>query len=249
MAHIGRHSADLEVWLGMAESVAGAVAQLHREWDGWMPKEIDLGGGFAVPRDPFGRAHGRKDAPPAPSPEEYAGAMTQGLRDGFVRHGLSPAGIALEVEPGRAMYGNIGVHLATVRNLKEQRDPFPWRWIETDTSDVFLLDTILEGCRWTVVPASNAGAPATQTADVVGISCGFDVIVPEASLPEVGVGEVLAFFDTGAYQDACANNFNAMPRPATVLVSGDSAVVIKRRETIEEVYARDVIPDRLVAVP
>ena len=56
---------------------------------------------------------------------------------------------------------------------------------------------------------------------------------------------MLAFLDTGAYQDACASNFNGLPRPATVLVRGDEAEVVKRAETVADVFARDVIPERL----
>jgi diaminopimelate decarboxylase len=121
----------------------------------------------------------------------------------------------------------------------------PWRWVETDTTEMFLSDSIVEHCRWTAIVAGKADAPATQTADIVGISCGFDVIVHQTSLPEVGPGDVLAFLDTGAYQDACSNNFNALPRPATVLVHGREAEIIKRAETVEDVFHRDVVPDRL----
>jgi diaminopimelate decarboxylase len=56
---------------------------------------------------------------------------------------------------------------------------------------------------------------------------------------------VLAFLDTGAYQDACASNFNGLPRPATVLVHGADAEVVKRAETVDEVFTRDAIPARL----
>jgi len=57
----------------------------------------------------------------------------------------------------------------------------------------------------------------------------------------------VAFLDTGAYQDALATNFNALVRPATVLVTGDRSEVIKRRETLEDVLHRDVVPRRLVS--
>jgi hypothetical protein len=74
---------------------------------------------------------------------------------------------------------------------------------------------------------------------------GFDVVVAAARLPEIAAGDVLALLDTGAYQDAGACNFNAMPRPATVLVRGRDADVIKRAETVAEVFRRDVVPVRL----
>ena len=51
--------------------------------------------------------------------------------------------------------------------------------------------------------------------------------------------------DTGAYQEVSMSNFNALPRPATVLVTGDRASVIRRSETEEDVFRRDVIPEYL----
>ena len=80
---------------------------------------------------------------------------------------------------------------------------------------------------------------------MTGRTCALDVIVPDAELPPIEAGDVLAFLDTGAYQDACASNFNALPRPGTALVSGDRAEMVRRHETIEDVFARDVIPERL----
>jgi len=82
-------------------------------------------------------------------------------------------------------------------------------------------------------------------ADVVGSSCNPDRILPEADLPDVGPGDVIAVLDTGAYQDALSNNFNALPRPAAVLVSGERSELIRRAETVQDVFARDVVPERL----
>jgi diaminopimelate decarboxylase len=53
--------------------------------------------------------------------------------------------------------------------------------------------------------------------------------------------------DTGAYQEVSMSNFNAMPRPATVLVTGDRAEIIRRAETEEDVFRRDLIPVHLRA--
>jgi diaminopimelate decarboxylase len=132
-----------------------------------------------------------------------------------------------------------------VTNIKRQTAPVDYTWVETDTSDSFLPDVNLERNRWTVCVAGRASDRPAMVADVVGISCNFDVIVPAANLPEVRVGDTLAFIDTGAYQDANATNFNALPRPATVLVTGDQSEIVKRAETIGDVFARDVIPRRL----
>jgi catechol 2,3-dioxygenase-like lactoylglutathione lyase family enzyme len=226
--------------------MARLLGELTDCWDGWLPREIDLGGGFPIPRDPFGagsRAQERRDL--APGLAAYADAITGALRTGLQHAGVDPTGIQLEVEPGRSLYGNAGVHLTTVRHVKRQLEPVPLTWVETDSSEIFVADVIFERNRWEAIVANRASEPATQTADVVGISCNLDVIVPDAELPEVSAGDVIAFLDTGAYQDANASNFNALPRPATVLVNRAEADVIKRAETIADVFARDRVPARL----
>jgi catechol 2,3-dioxygenase-like lactoylglutathione lyase family enzyme len=111
-------------------------------------------------------------------------------------------------------------------------------------------------------PASAAGVRRSATsqcevkgervlvhADVTGRTCALDVIVPDAELPPVEAGDVLAFLDTGAYQDATATNFNALPRPGTALVTGDRAELIRRHETLDDVFRRDLIPKRLRGGP
>jgi diaminopimelate decarboxylase len=238
MAHLGRHSADPEVWRAMAGSFAAATGRVCAGLDGWRPAELDVGGGYPAPRDPI-----RNE--PAPPIEDIAAALTSGLRDGLSRAGIDAAGIRLEAEPGRSLYADTGIQLTAVRHLKQQRGPVPMRWVETDTTEMFMADLLIEHARFQVVAASRADAAAEQTADVVGMSCGFDLLVPDARLPALDPGDVLAFLDNGAYQDACASNFNGLPRPGTVLVSGSSAEWIKRPETVEDVFARDVVPERL----
>lgn len=246
--HLPRHRPEAGMYGIMIRAFIDLVAQLCGAWNGWVPREIDIGGGFAVPRDPTGRLLSRlanRSAGPAPTIDEYAEVITSALRTELGRHGLPAEGLALEVEPGRAMYADAGIHLASVVNTKRESSPVAWRWVETDTTEMFLPDSLIEHNRWTVVLASRADDEPVGAADVVGISCGFDLMVPSVPLPDVHDGETLAFLDTGAYQDASATNFNALPRPATVLVHGAEAEIVKRAETVHDVFARDVVPDRL----
>jgi diaminopimelate decarboxylase len=246
--HVGRHRTEPDYWRQVVAEVVEFLAELRDAWGGWEPGEIDLGGGLPVPRDPFGRELARlrdRPADAAAPVETYADVITTTLRDQLTRHGISPGGRTLEVEPGRALYGNAGIHLATVRRVKRQSRPLPWCWVETDSSENFLPDVFLEHNRWFHVVANKADAPPVMTADVVGCSCNPDRIVPDASLPAMESGDVIAILDTGAYQDALANNFNALGRPATVLVTGGGSEIIKRAETIDDVFARDRVPARL----
>lgn len=236
MVHLGRHSAQPEVWVAMARSFADLVVDLCTSWNDWRPRELDIGGGFPSPRDPTSPAG--EGAPPL---DLTAGSAAGSLRDRLKERGFDPAGIILEAEPGRALFADTGIHLTRVRNIKEQREPTTWRWVETDTTEMFLADLLVEHAHFRPVVASRASEPALLTADLVGISCGFDVLSSQVRLPAVEVGDVIAFLDTGAYQDAVAANFNALPRPGTVLVSGAAARWIKRPETIADVFARDIV--------
>jgi diaminopimelate decarboxylase len=246
-AHIGRHTNRTEQWPAAIGVFVTLLAKLREAWNGWTPRELNLGGGYPVPRDPFGRGLERlKDRQErAPDLSSYAEVVTTSLRQALRSHGFTTGGLRLEVEPGRGMYGDAGIHLATVRNIKVQSTPSPHKWIETDTSDMFLPDVVWEHNRWSAVVANKADAPPTQVADVAGLSCQPDRIVPDAALPEVAVDDTIAILDTGAYQDGLACNFNALPRPGVVLVKGDQAEWIKRPETVADIFQRDLVPDRL----
>jgi diaminopimelate decarboxylase len=166
-------------------------------------------------------------------------ALAAGLRSGLAAAGLTPEQIALQLEPGRAVYGDAGLHLATVRHVKAQATPLARRWIETDTSEAFLADVNLEHSRFACVLAADLDRPPRTDSVVTGISCGFDVLAGAGEVPDARAGDLVAFLDTGAYQDATASNFNAMPRPATVLVSGHEARVVRRAETLDDLLARE----------
>ncbi len=247
MLHLGRHSTNAAMWATAIEQLGLILKRLGDAWGGWSPRELDLGGGFPAPRDPFGRLLPQRADAAATSPgiEEYAEAICATLGTQLERLGLDPTAVQLEIEPGRALYADAGLHLARVGNVKRQSEPTPLVWVETDTSDAYLADVNLEFNRWTCLSVSAADAKPSIVADVTGRTCALDVVVPDAPLPDVSVGDVLAFLDTGAYQDAGASNFNALGRPGTVLVTGDHAEMIRRHETIDDVFARDVIPERL----
>jgi diaminopimelate decarboxylase len=243
-AHLGRHTSAVEPFRLHAQRLGALVGELARVMPGWTPREIDLGGGYSYPGDPTGRA---LRAAPAhtPSPAEYAGAVAGGLAEALSASGVDPRGIALEMEPGRAVYGSAGVHLSTVLNVKRQAAPVPRVWVGCDSSEVLLSDTGWEHSRWDPV-CTDPVTGSDQEVDVVGVSCGFDTITPGARLPGgIAAGDVIAFLATGAYEETLAGNFNSMPRPASVLISGDRAELVRRAELLSDVTRRDRLPRRL----
>jgi diaminopimelate decarboxylase len=241
-AHFSRHTRELDAWAEMMRSFGRLTGELSAYWDGWQPAEIDIGGGLATRRDPTGQAISRvaEQGGPVPSFDDYAETIVTALSQSLELHSMDAASITLEVEPGRACYADAGIHLSRVTNVKSEAEPERLCFVELDTTEMFLLDLHLEHNRWRVLPAGQMTRPTPLLADVVGISCGFDTIVADVELPELVPGEVVAFLDTGAYQEACSNNFNALPRPATVLVRGGEASVVRRAETVDDVFRRDV---------
>ena len=231
--HAARHSGALAFWEAVATATMTTIAALRDAWDGWLPREIDLGGGFPSPRDGVGgrieRVAQGRDVRPV---EEYAAAVTRGAADERRRRSTCPStACCSRPSPAARSSPTRGIHLATVNRVKRQSAPLAWAWVELDTADVFLSDVITEHARFAAVVADRAEAPATQVADLVGCSCNWDQLTEQESLPDVAPGDVIAFLGTGCYEEVSAANFNALPRPATVLVDGAEAYVVRRAET------------------
>lgn len=250
MAHLGRHHVSPGVWEGMAGAFMEAISDVLAAHPSLRIREVGIGGGLPSPRDPFGRADTPRVAGApierrVPPLATYASAILPTVSSGLERLGIDPASVALEVEPGRALFADAGIHLTTVRQVKRETKPFAHTWVETDTSDSWLADTILERNRWGTIVANRADTERSEPAHIVGCTCAPDIIVSRELLPAVEVGDIIAILDTGAYQEASASNFNSLPRPATVLVHGENTELVRRAETVEDVFARDVIPARL----
>ena len=178
---------------------------------------------------------------------EHAEATTRAFREGMKEQGLSTEGMVLEVEPGRALHNDTGIHLAKIKNVKHETENIDRKWLETDTSEVFLgIGGLSVTPPFPYMIASKAGLPATDKADIVGLTCNYECLLEQGPIPEgVEAGDTLAFLNTGSYIEVYACNFNCLPRPGMVLVSGDSAEWVKKPETLEQVFSRDVVPQRL----
>lgn len=239
--HIGRHSTEPSMWSSLVRSYVALMSDLRREWGGWTPDVVNVGGGLPEPRNFATHVlHNRRKE--VPDIGCYARVITETLRSELAQAGISSAGLVLQIEPGRSLHAGTGIHLMTVVNMKISTTTPPTRWIETDSS-MFFLDSGVssEGdpkFRFTV--SNRVDEPASHIADIVGRSCGFERLLAQVPVPDVRAGEIVVLLDTGAYHETEARNFNAMPRPASVLVRGSEARMVKRPETIDDVYARDI---------
>jgi diaminopimelate decarboxylase len=281
--HHGRHNRSTRYWQEQMKSFAEEMGVVCRALGGYQPKEIDIGGGFAIPRDPF-NAETKYSEPYellalhilskglsglnrnwrykvlnkliekflickpnqiyAPTIEEYGRACTSTLRRDLPHHGIETRGLMLQVEPGRGLHGNTAIHLTTVKNIKRMRVPISWNHVVLDTTEFWFTGGRYEHHLHDYIFADKTETPLVDKADIVGRSCYGDRLIPTVLVPrDVKVGDVMAILDVGAYQEVSMSNFNAMPRPATLLVTGDRASVIRRAETEEDVFQRDLVPD------
>jgi diaminopimelate decarboxylase len=233
--HIGRLMPDPAYYRSSAESLVDAVGKLH-DRTGFSPRLLDIGGGLARERDPESR---RLDLNPTPV-ERYLDEIVGRLVAGFESLGL-PLPV-LWLEPGRYIVGNAGVLLATVGEVK--RD-FGRTWVHVDASINNLMRADTVGSCYHVVPVQARDGQSAERVNVVGSLCTGGPLALGRDLPEQRRGDVVAFLDAGMYAETVSTQLNGVPRPATVLVDGDRAEVIKERETVRDVFARHRIPARL----
>lgn len=234
--HLGRLSRLPAYHRWWSAGVATSVCQLLQR-TGFAPAVVNIGGGYAREREPE-----RGDAPlmNPHSIEDYAETVTTQLRQVFESEELDVP--QLWLEPGRYLAGNAGVLLATVGTVKSDVG-MTWLNVDASINDLPRVDN----ARWDYVllPASAMDELAALTADVVGSLCVGRHLKVGALLPELQRGDVVAFLDTGAYSETASTQYNAVPRPATVLVRDDQSWVIKRRETVRDLFERHEVPDHL----
>jgi diaminopimelate decarboxylase len=182
----------------------------------------DLGGGLGVQYT--------SDQPVPPSIEEYVGALVQSLDS---HTGGRPA--RLLVEPGRALCANAGVTLYTVESVK--RNVSLWVAVDGGMSDN--LRPMLYAAPYEAHVADRFDG--SMRCELVGKHCeSGDVIVRDAHLDAPRPGDVIVTPATGAYGYAMASNYNGIPRPPVIFCRDGDARVVVRRESFEDLTARDV---------
>ena len=182
----------------------------------------DLGGGLGV------RYTAGQPAPP--SIEDYVAALI-----GASHAHEGGAQRRLLIEPGRALCANAGVTLYTVQSVKQNVS----RWVAVDGGMSDNLRPMLYGAPYEAHVADRFdGSTACRLA---GKHCeSGDVIVRDAWLDDPRPGDVLVTPATGAYGFAMANNYNGVPRPPVVFCRDGDARVVVRRESFDDLTARDV---------
>jgi diaminopimelate decarboxylase len=179
---------------------------------------LNLGGGLGI-------AYTRDQLPP--SIEEYVETLVRS----------APDGVTVLCEPGRSLVGNAGVTIYRVGTVK--RIPGVRTYVAVDGGMSDNLRPMLYGAQYEAEIADRFGGEDVCT--IAGKHCeSGDVLVRDVKLDDPRPGDVLVTPATGAYGHAMASNYNAIPRPPVIFCRDGEARVVVRRETFEDLAARDV---------
>jgi diaminopimelate decarboxylase len=225
--HVGSQLQHFGASLMTVDWVAGFAARARAEL-GWTPSVVDLGGGLGV-------RHVLEDPPF--TVEEFVGGLVGELGRAWKLQGLPAPQLILE--PGRSLVSRAGVTLYSVGGVKRASAATTYVTVDGGMSDN--PRPALYGARYTALLANRAEEPATGAYAVAGKHCeSGDVLIERVELPEPERGDVLAVPVTGAYTLAMSSTYNAVPRPAAVLVHDGRARLIRRRETVDDLLAYEV---------
>jgi diaminopimelate decarboxylase len=222
--HIGSQIRSAEPFGAAMQRVVSLVRELAE--DGIHLQSIDAGGGLGIEYELAPENVSAFD--PAASVHEYTTALTNALGD---------LELQLLLEPGRFLVAQAGALLARVLYVKQNGQK---TFVVTDAGMNDLIRPALYEAYHEIVPVQPRTGPSAAV-DVVGPVCETgDFFAHDRELPPLQPGDLVAILDAGAYGLAQSSNYNTRPRPAEVLLHGDEAKLIRRRETIADLLVPEL---------
>ncbi|WP_025651917.1 MULTISPECIES: diaminopimelate decarboxylase [unclassified Psychrobacter] len=219
--HIGSQLTEVAPFVAALDKIIELVHSLRDK--GIELRHIDLGGGLGVRYI---------DETPV-SIDEFAEALLPKL---------SALGLTVLFEPGRSIVANAGILLTTVDVLKPTEHK---NFAIVDAAMNDLIRPALYQAEMAVIPETlpNKGldTDGTQPWDIVGAICETGDFLAKDRLLSLATDDVLAITGAGAYGFAMSSNYNSRPRASEVMVSGNLHQLIRKRETIEALYADETL--------
>ena len=211
--HIGSQLTELQPFLDAVDRLIVLMEQLKQ--DGIHLKHLDLGGGLGVTYT--------DEAPPHPT--EYAKALWEKLS--------AFSELEIIVEPGRAITANAGILVTKVEYLKsnESRN---FAIVDAGMND--MIRPALYQAYMNILEIDRTLAREEKMYDVVGPICETSDFLGKQRKLAIAEGDYLAQRSAGAYGASMSSNYNSRPRTAEVMVDGDKAHLIRRREALNELW-------------
>lgn len=216
--HIGSQLTELHPFLDATDRLIRLIEQLKE--DGITLKHLDLGGGLGVTYT--------DETPPHPS--DYAAALLNKLKD--------YEDLEIILEPGRAIAANAGILVAKVQYLKSNESR---NFAITDTGMNDMIRPALYEAYMNIIEIDRTLEREKTIYDVVGPVCETSDFLGKQRELAIAEGDYIVQRSAGAYGASMSSNYNSRPRTAEVLVDGDKAHLIRRRENLSELWALESI--------
>lgn len=216
--HIGSQLTELQPFLDATDRLIRLMEQLKE--DGITLKHLDLGGGLGVTYT--------DERPPHPS--DYAAALLNKLKN--------YKDLEIILEPGRAIAANAGILVAKVQYLKSNESR---NFSITDTGMNDMIRPALYEAYMNIIEIDRTLEREKAIYDVVGPVCETSDFLGKQRELAIAEGDYIAQRSAGAYGASMSSNYNSRPRTAEVLVDGDKAHLIRRRESLSELWALESI--------
>ena len=216
--HIGSQLTELQPFLDATDRLIRLMEQLKE--DGITLKHLDLGGGLGVTYT--------DETPPHPS--DYATALLNKLKD--------YEDLEIILEPGRAIAANAGILVAKVQYLKSNESR---NFAITDTGMNDMIRPALYEAYMNIIEIDRTLGRKKAIYDVVGPVCETSDFLGKQRELAIAEGDYIAQRSAGAYGASMSSNYNSRPRTAEVLVDGNKAHLIRRRESLSELWALESI--------
>ena len=216
--HIGSQLTELQPFLDATDRLIRLIEQLKD--DSITLKHLDLGGGLGVTYT--------DETPPHPS--DYAAALLNKLK-GYKN-------LEIILEPGRAIAANAGILVAKVQYLKSNESR---NFAITDTGMNDMIRPALYEAYMNIIEIDRTLEREKAIYDVVGPVCETSDFLGKQRELAIAEGDYIAQRSAGAYGASMSSNYNSRPRTAEVLVDGNKAHLIRRRESLSELWALESI--------
>jgi len=223
--HIGSQIRSAEPFGAAIDRVAKLVRELAK--DGIPIQSVDAGGGLGIDYDLTAGGNGNFD--PRAKVAEYAAAVEASLK------GLD---VKLLLEPGRFLVAQAGALVTRVLYVKRNGKK---TFVIVDAAMNDLIRPALYQAHHEIVAVSPRPGRA-MTADIVGPVCETgDFFARDRRISPLEPGDLVAILDAGAYGMVQSSNYNTRPRPAEVLLQGTEARLIRRRETMADLFGPELL--------
>ena len=225
--HIGSQIFDIEPFVHAAEVMLGLIEKIRDELS-YEIDELNLGGGFGI-------KYTDEDMPVAY--EKYMESVSAKVKEICAEKKLKQPFIL--IEPGRSVVASAGVTLYTVGAVKVI--PNIRTYVSIDGGMCDNPRYALYKSKYDVLIANKASEPKTECVTVAGKCCeSGDLIGENMPIQKTEPGDILAVLATGAYNYSMSSNYNRIPKPPVVMVSGGKSRVVVKRETYEDIIRNDI---------